>query len=80
MQIAGNDASIRMSQGKFNLLFLNGVCPRHASLYRLLARKDNAPLQVLLIPSSGNRPLVGIARLYNVNAVLPFLAALKTVQ
>jgi hypothetical protein len=37
-------------------------------LDRLLARMDNAPMQVLLMPS---RPLVGIARLYNVNAVLP---------
>jgi hypothetical protein len=87
VQIARNDASIQMSQGKFNLLILNGVYPRHPSLDRLPARMDNALLQVLLIPSSGDRPPVGIARLYNVNAVLPrpltrapFLAALKTVR
>jgi DNA-binding NtrC family response regulator len=80
----GDDASARMSQGKFNLLILNGFCPRHPTLDRLLTRKDSAPLQVLLIPSSGDRPLVGIAQLQNVDAVLPrpltraaFFAALE---
>jgi hypothetical protein len=75
---------VQLAPDGHDATYLTASIRAYPSLVSLLVHKDNTSFYVILIPSSGDRPLSRIAKIDDVDAVLPrslthaaFLAALE---